>query len=101
MLLCAILFVLQATIYVPWKTGASVGEHLLHLRVIRWDSHVRTLSQLFVQECILKIAFGPFTIGLFVLDYVIGGLLLQRDPDHEFAFDSILKIHVIPNRQSS
>ena len=49
----------------------------------------------------MKVVFGPFTIVLFVLDYVIGGLLLYRDPDHEFALDSILKIHVIPNRQSS
>lgn len=101
MLLCAILFVLQTTIYVPWKTGASVGEHLLHLRVIRWDRRARTPSQIFVQECIMKVVLGPFTIVLFVLDYVIGGLLLHRDPDHEFALDSILKIHVIPNRQSS
>lgn len=101
MLLCAILFVLQVTIYIPWKTGASVGEHLLRLRVVRWDRRERTLSQLLVQECILKVTLGPLVIVLFVLDYVIGGLLLHRDADHEFALDSVLKIHVIPYRQSS
>lgn len=97
MLLCAVLTVLLISVYVPWKSGASIGQHLLRLKVVRWDQRPRSLVQLFAQECVLKIACGPFVAAFFVLDYVVFGLIMHRDSDHEPTLDYFLKIHVVPN----
>ncbi len=96
MLLCAVLTLLLITVYVPWKTGRTIGERLFRLETVRRDRCPRSLLQVFVQECVLKVSCGPFVAVFYVLDYVVMGLLLHRDPDHDPTLDYFLKIRVLP-----
>lgn len=96
MLLCAVVTVLLITTYIPYTSGKTIGQHMTKIEVVRRDGLPRTLVQVFAQECVLKLACGPFVAAFYALDYMVMGLIMHRDFDHDPTLDYFLKIRVVP-----
>lgn len=96
MLVCAVVSVALLTVWLPLQgTGQTLGERACRLQVANRDGRARGALQLFVRECVLKVACGPFLAVFCLLDYAILGLVIHRDPDHELLLDYFLKTRVI------
>lgn len=96
MLVCALITTLLLTCYVPTKTnGQTVGQRLLHLRVVNKSGRARTYWQSFLRECIVKISFAPLFVPFSVIYYVVYLLILRREPQGELAHDLLLKTDVV------
>lgn len=99
MLVCAVVTLLLLTVYLPYRSGGqTLGERALRLRVVNRDGSGRGAVQLFVRECVLKVAFGPFVGAFCILDYVVLGLIFHRDPEPDLIMDYFLKTRVVPAR---
>lgn len=99
MLVCAIITLLLLTVVIPLERGGqTIGERLFGVRVENRDGAKRTIGQCLVRECALKVVFGPFTAVFCLADYVILGLIMNRDAEHELLIDRACKTRVVPSR---
>ena len=88
--------VLLLTCYVPTRNnGQTIGERLMHLRVVNKNGKPRTWWQSLLRECILKVSCAPLFVLFSVVYYVVYLLIMQRDPKGELAHDLLLKTSVV------
>lgn len=99
MLACAVVTVLLLTVYLPVRGGGqTLGERLLRVRVVNLRGGDRTYLQCFVRECVIKVALGPCFLVFMLLDYVILGLVVHREPNYACILDYFLRTRVEPAR---
>ena len=96
MLVCALITVVLLTCYVPTKNnGQTIGQRLMHLRVVNKNGKPRTWWQSVLRECILKVSCAPLFVLFSVVYYVVYLLIMQRNPKGELAHDLLLKTSVV------
>lgn len=75
MLICAVITIAMLTVALPVSKGYTVGECIAGIRVENLDGSVRTIWQIFMRECVLKFAFGPFLLVLSLIYWLLFGLV--------------------------
>ena len=75
MLICAVITIAMLTVALPVSKGYTVGECIAGIRVENLDGSVRTIWQIFMRECVLKFAFGPFLLVLSLVYWLLFGLV--------------------------
>lgn len=95
MLICAVITIGLLTVGLPVSKGFTVGECIAGIRVENLDGSARTVWQIFVRECVLKFAFGPFLLVLSVVYWLIFGMLLHGDPDIRPLHDEFLHTRTV------
>lgn len=96
MLVCALITAILLTCYIPTKCGGqTIGQKLMHLRVVNKNGKQRTYWQSFLRECLVKISFAPLFIPFSIIYYVVYLLIMQRNPNGELAHDTLLKTAVV------
>ena len=75
MLICAVITIAMLTVALPVSKGYTVGECIAGIRVENLDGSARTIWQIFMRECVLKFAFGPFLLVLSLIYWLLFGLV--------------------------
>lgn len=100
MLVCAVVTLALLTVVLPRRCGGrTLGALACALRIENIDGTDRTRLQLFVRECVLKVAAGPFLAVFCLLDYVVLGMVIHRDPEPHLLLDYFCKTRVVPVRR--
>lgn len=75
MLICAVITIAMLTVALPVSKGYTVGECIAGIRVENLDGSAHTIWQIFMRECVLKFAFGPFLLVLSLIYWLLFGLV--------------------------
>lgn len=94
MLICAVITIAMLTVALPVSKGYTVGECIAGIRVENLDGSTRTIWQIFMRECVLKFAFGPFLLVLSLIYWLLFGLV-RGDVEIRLLHDEFLHTRTV------
>lgn len=96
MLVCALLTTLLLTTYLPTKTnGQTVGQRLMHLRVVNDSGCPRTYVQSFLRECVVKVSCAPIFVAVTVVSMVLSLVGKRTLLQGRWLHDRLLKTELV------
>ncbi|MBE6469161.1 MAG: RDD family protein [Coriobacteriaceae bacterium] len=96
MLVCAVATLGLLTVWLPLRAGGrTLGAIVAGIAIENRDGTARRAGQLFVRECVLRVAAGPALAVFSLIEYVAVGLIVERDPSRELLVDRLLKTRVV------